>query len=679
MAEKTSNAYSTPVSLEQLSINAVGLELWRSKIDEYRTSQRLERFRASDNVVSLRAKLPELPSVIYDMIVKYVTRLGESITDWLEELIRTVCRVDGNYYRGCVLEYFDDFVCDYDGTIDFVKTAERMMHYDSLDNVLKFILACRCFLEDHVRRIWPSVREKMHLSTIDFNMNPQLYYWICHLSNQLNKVPSDMHYTVDENMLEKCVEMCHSRLAVNYFWNRVPYEDQMGMANYLLRQNIEGFVSCILPKLDNQRLEKIVNEKGEYLMETLPLDKWHIVQLALNYIWKFVPFEMQVQMANDVFRRNRKCFASCILPKLNDRQVEKFFNEKSSELMGDLMNDFSRDETRILQTWTCIIKTMNGSTFSNLVVNMLRTEAGYFSQMDHQKLEKWSKRCCELWNRAPHHLNRSAIIDISSDLELTLCRQNDRLNTRATSCEFLLSILSDFTLEERQSFWRNCWKNLMLNKNACDLQRIMESCFEHEEDMINFKENVIAESENLQLRCDLLMSCSNFDECDALVNFSCPRSAETVKRLKQRYLQSSFLDDCSGFYYSHVVHCKKLDKFINTAYDSVDLANEFKHQLVSCPDNLRVLMTCVRMPQVSYRAFRKFIETFVSNEQILQQVKSFIIDHLKEAAISRSVTIEDANSKPFFDQFLLWCLGSNELVMELQQTYIKPCLEDINL
>ncbi|XP_065224015.1 uncharacterized protein LOC135848141 [Planococcus citri] len=681
MAEKTSNAYdifhSTPVSLQQLSVIAVGLELWRSEINEYRKRQTLERFRASDNIASLRTKLPKLPSVIYDVIVKFVTRLGNSIVDWLREHSRTVFHFDIRY-RSSVLENFDDLVCNYDGTIDFVKTAERMMHHDSFDDVLKFIVACRYFLEDHVRRIWPSVWQKMDLRNISFYRNPLLYYWICYWSNQLNEIPTGRYYTVDEKMLEQCVIMSHNRLAVNYFWNRVPYEDQMGMADYLLRQNIEGFVSCILPKMDNKRMEKFVNEKGESLMRALlenrSRDKKHVFQLAMSYFWNFVPYEMQVKLAKDVFRRNRGCFARYILPWLNDQQLEKFANENGIELMEDLLKDFSHDESLIFQTWSCIKNTLNdtSSTFSNFVRNMLRTEAGY---MYHQRVEKWSKWCCEIWNSAPHHLKRSAIIDISSDLELIICRKDDRLTTHVTSCQFLLSILSDFTLQERQSFWRNCWKNLMLNKNACDLQRIMEACFEHENDMIEFKENVIAESENLQLRCVSSLSGADFDELDALINFGCPRSADTAKRLEQRCLQSSFLDDSSRFYYPHIVHCKEFNTFVNKAYGSVDLANDFKHQLISSPDNLRTLMAYVRMPHVSYEEFRKFIETFVSNEQILQQMKSFIIDHLKKAAIRRSVTIKEANSKPFFKHFLLWCLGSNELVMEFQQTYVTPCLE----
>ncbi|XP_065223474.1 uncharacterized protein LOC135847730 isoform X5 [Planococcus citri] len=612
--EKASNEYGIimhpiPVSLKELSVIAVGLELWRSEINEYRKSQTSKRFHVPDKITSLRTKLPKLPSVIYDVIDEYVSRLGNSIALWHVDQIRTAAR-SGNYkyYQSSVFEHFDDYVGDYsyNGTVDFVKTAERMMHYDSFDDVWKFVVACRYFLEDHVRRIWPSVKEKMDLRSIDFCKNPLLYFWFCHLSNQLNKIPIEPYDTVDEKMLKECIHMSGNSLAINYFWNGVPYEDKM-------------------------------------------------------------------RIAMDLFRRNTECFVRCILPNLNNQQLEKLVNEKGTALIQALLEDRFRDETFIFRTLMCIKNLMNGSTFSNLVLNMLRIEAGYLSLNGHKKIENWLHVGCIIWNSAPHNLKRSAIIDISSDLEAIICRDDDIIRT--TSSEFLLSIIPYFTSEEKQSFWLSCWMNLILNKNARDLQRIMKICLEHEDDIIKFKKNFIVESKNLQLRCVSLLSCANFDELDALVNFSCPRSAETARHLKQRLLQLCFIGESSDFRYAHVVHCEEFDSFIIEAYASIDLANDFKHQLVSSPNNLSVMSSCVGIPPVSYKALRKFIETFVSSEQILQQIKSFIVDRLKKDAVRRSSTIIDAYSKHFFDQFLLWCLGSNEHVIEFEQSYITPCMD----
>ncbi|XP_065223473.1 uncharacterized protein LOC135847730 isoform X4 [Planococcus citri] len=607
MAEKPSNLYDifhpTPVSLKELSVIVVGRELWRCEIDRYRKDQALEKFRDillfNKTIKSLKTKLPELPSVIYDVIVECVTRLGNSISDWLEQLIKTLSRVD------CVLKYFDDFVCDYNGTVDFVKTAERMMHCDRFDDVLKFHIACRYFLEDHVRRLWPSVKEKLNVKNINFHSKPLMFYWICYLSNQLNMIPLGRHGTVDEAVFEICIRESPNPLAINYFWNRVPYEKRMQMADYAVLVDIESFVRSFLLKLDDQQLEKLVNEKGSNFM-----------QAVLNG-----PFSH-----------------------------ERF----------------------IFQTWIYVKNIMNGSTFSRFLVNILITnhKVGLHDRSEDEKFENRLHQCCLIWNDAPHDLKRSAITKISSDLEITICRE---AVIRAISTEFLLSIISHFTSETKQCFWSNCWQNLMLNKNARDLQRIMEICFEHEDDIVKFKENVMAESGSLQRRCISLFSRANFDELDALAYFHHPRSAEAAKHLKQRILQSSFIAESSGFHYTLVDHCEEFDTFIDKAYDSVDLANDFKHQLVSSPNNLVAMLNCVDNPEFSFEALRKFIETFVSTEQILQPIKSFIIDRLKDDAVARDyVTMRAAFRPSHFDQFLLWCLGSNEQVVEFWQTYIIP-------
>ncbi|XP_065223478.1 uncharacterized protein LOC135847730 isoform X9 [Planococcus citri] len=496
MAEETSNVYDilhpTPLSLQELSVIAVGLKLWRSEINEYRKSRTTESFIDSlySNITPIISKLPKLPPLIYEMIVECVTKLGRSIRSWLLVYSSPVFYYFIKRDRSCVLEYFDDFVIDYDGTIDPVKTAERMMHCDSFDDCLKFTIACTYFLEDHVRRIWPSVRQKMDLRRIHFDRNPMMNYWIRLLRNQLNKIPIDPCDTVAENMLLVCIYMPGNSLAINYFWNGVPYEDEMRIAILVFQRNTECFVKSILPKLDDQQVEKFINEKGQ-----------------------------------------------------------------SEYLMRALLEEHSHDERFIFQTLMYVKNAMNGSTFSNLVVIILRIEAGFFSRivhdLDHQKIENWLHVGCIIWDSAPHHLKRSAITDISSDLELMICREDDKppsiTRTTSTSSEFLLSILSDFTLEESRSFWRNCWKNLMINKSARDLQRIMEICLKHEDDIIKFKENVIAESESLQRRCGWLLLCGNYDELDALVNFSYPHSAESAKHLKRRLLQSNFIGENSGF------------------------------------------------------------------------------------------------------------------------------------
>ncbi|XP_065223493.1 uncharacterized protein LOC135847736 isoform X3 [Planococcus citri] len=284
MAQVTSKLFDifhpTPVSLKQLSAIAVSLEIWRRKVNEYRINGKLEKF----SPWSLRKRntwikdmLPDLPSTIYKTIEEVFSRFGQSFGFWQNNHCSTKFCYK-NSYENDVLEYFDDFVCDYDGSIHYARTAERMMHCEGFSSEMKFIVACMYFFEDEIRQIWPSVSANMNLYFFDFDECPQLYYWICRLTNKLDEIPTQGSETVDERMFAEC--MPYITPSVEYFWNRVHPEKRMQIAiGYL---DGYDFVRFVLPKLDDEQLDKYINDGyGDDLCTmflNLRCDEWIVLR-----------------------------------------------------------------------------------------------------------------------------------------------------------------------------------------------------------------------------------------------------------------------------------------------------------------------------------------------------------------------------------------------------------------
>ncbi|XP_065223992.1 uncharacterized protein LOC135848128 isoform X2 [Planococcus citri] len=276
MAEITSDhvydaAQSTLVTLKELSAIAVALKIWRCEINKYRTNDELENFNPDKLQVSLKAQNPDLPTVIDTMIRKYVSELGLSIDTWLKEHHKRVLPFHYGH-RNYILEDFDDFVCDCDGAIDYASTAECMLRSDRLGKTKKFKIACAYFLEDYVRRVWPSVCKKISLHCINFGECPELYYWICCLRNELYKIPilAMENYVIDGEMLLIC--MPYNRSSVEYFWNRIPYQNQVRKALRLHKREIVTFIKFILPKFDDHQLDDFVNNEDCDLMHALLKD-----------------------------------------------------------------------------------------------------------------------------------------------------------------------------------------------------------------------------------------------------------------------------------------------------------------------------------------------------------------------------------------------------------------------
>ncbi|XP_065224183.1 uncharacterized protein LOC135848253 isoform X18 [Planococcus citri] len=292
MAEITPRVYDivhpSPRSLKELSAIAISLELWR--VEEYRKHHvilvlpKIRKYYVCGPPISLKYYFPDLPTEIYKTIYEYFMKLGYSIDEWLKNHYKKgFCfhyrRDDG------VLKDFGDFVGYCNGTVHYVRTAKRMMLCDKLSEAVKFTIACIYFFEDDIRRMWPSVCKMKFISEIAFSNCPQLYYWICCLTNQLNKLPSRENGSVDEIMFDQ--NMTCNGPSVKYFWNRLPYENRMRKAIDLYTRDKESFVRFILRELNDQELDEFVNEKGYDLMSGLLVSSSKTGELVLP-TWMYI-------------------------------------------------------------------------------------------------------------------------------------------------------------------------------------------------------------------------------------------------------------------------------------------------------------------------------------------------------------------------------------------------------
>ncbi|XP_065223321.1 uncharacterized protein LOC135847618 isoform X3 [Planococcus citri] len=283
-------AQPTPVSLKDLSAIAISLEIWRNEIRKHRTNDTLGRFDPLTLNISSKTVLPDLPSVIYDVVDEYISRFGPSMDDWLSVHFNSIFdRFDRHDdYANSVLEDFDDFVADYSGTIHYVRTAKRMMVCDRFSEDEKFAIACMYFFEDDITRIWPSVCESESFDfdrstdLSDFEECSQLYYWTCRLNDDLDEIPID----------EFEYHMVENRSSLEYFWDRVPHlENRMRKAIDTYNHDIKLFVTFVLSKLNDQQLDEFVSRNGCDLILNL-LDHDLCNYWFLEPTWNFIKNKM---------------------------------------------------------------------------------------------------------------------------------------------------------------------------------------------------------------------------------------------------------------------------------------------------------------------------------------------------------------------------------------------------
>ncbi|XP_065223500.1 uncharacterized protein LOC135847739 isoform X4 [Planococcus citri] len=359
--------HPTPVSLKELSAMEVILKIWRREVNEYRTSRKLrnfENYKPRIEITRIKTILPDLHCTIYKTIEKLLTSFVDSFVSWLREHLT---RIFDNYYApaNCILKYFDDFVLDYDGSIHYTKTAERMIRCVGFDADIKFKIACLYFFEDDIRRIWPSVSRQLR-DFASFRKFPQLYYWIYHLRKEAGQLPiSTIDWfnntrTVDEKMFN--MHMPRNRPLLEYFWNRIPVEKQIERARHVNVDQLD-FVRFFLPKLTDRQLDELVN------------------------------------------------------------------SEHHSGGFYTLFRRFHRKQDIVLRIWSYIRSKniMDKSTFTRLVVDFILDYGRRRGERDEFDYKSWDYLCSKIWNDSPLDFKQSAISFISSDIgwleHITIRRQ----------------------------------------------------------------------------------------------------------------------------------------------------------------------------------------------------------------------------------------------------------------
>ncbi|XP_065223315.1 uncharacterized protein LOC135847616 isoform X9 [Planococcus citri] len=302
-------AQPTPLSLKELSAISVSLGIWRNEIHKCRINHTIENFNPLTLKISSKTLLPDLPLVLYDVIDEYVSRFGPSAATWLYNHYKRIFQ-SYHCHENSVLEVFDDFIADYYGTIDYVRTAKRMIACDRFSEVEKFAVACTYFFEDDINRIWPSVCESFDLNSTDFGKCPQLFYWICRLRNEMDKIPTKRNTSVDEVMFDH--HMVENRPSLEYFWGHMSLGNRMRKATDTYRRDKKLLVTFVLPKLNDQQLDEFLNTKGCKLILNLLNDR-------LRNRWFFQPTWKLIKS-----KVNESTFRTLVVEMLKFEQASAF-------------------------------------------------------------------------------------------------------------------------------------------------------------------------------------------------------------------------------------------------------------------------------------------------------------------------------------------------------------------
>ncbi|XP_065204468.1 uncharacterized protein LOC135834500 isoform X6 [Planococcus citri] len=612
MTETVSNVYDlfypSPAPLKEISCNALVTALWRWEVEN-----RVRDDRMPD--LDIRKNLnPNIPSPIKRIIEECANRFVSFKEKW-SVYHHDKLFFDRNDMTSILLNFYD-FIFDRNGSIDYIRTAKRIMTCDRLSNDEKFKIACMYCFEDDIRRIWPSVSENLDYDKITFDRSPELYYWVCVLRHGRPDPDDDsVDDPVDDCMFRACTSLhliitntqrSQHWSSVEYFWNRIRPESRFQKTNHLSHWERESFVRLMLPKLTNEELERFVLERGSYLIQSL-MTKSQYKFYALP-TWMYIKNKMNENNFTDLIQ-------SLTYAETNSHKAEDTLDENSAELGA---RPSTEDQTDL---------------------------------------------CCEIWRTSPDKLKRSVVGTILTQRYL-FCR-NIITSTGHREIRFLLALLLDASFKERNGFWKNTWRNLIVATRGKDLHRIMKLCFKGENDIAEFKETSMYDHENIKTYCSGLLREGNFEDFDDILIFCCPDTQKRID-LKQRLLLSCLLSEYFTFSSKLLTRAKLLNDFINDAFDDAEVVADFKNNFMSFPAIVYVLQECIYSGyECSSDHLTRFIDTFVSNEEVTYLLKQRILEYVRNMLLDghsiRRISADDLQT------ILVWCLGNEEEVTKFKK------------
>ncbi|XP_065204257.1 uncharacterized protein LOC135834333 [Planococcus citri] len=506
---------------------------------------------------------------------------------------------------------FDGIVCDFNGNVNCDRVAKQAMFCEEISDVQKFKIACRYCLEDHIIQIWPSVSKHFDLSEIVFRNDPLLYYWICRLRNQLHRVSLESGYaTIDGNELE-CLNF-YNWPPVEYFWNRLKVGNRIPSAAYLLRYNGHVFCRYILARLSEEELKTLMTlttESGNNFMCTL-LN----TSCDPHYSW-----------------RNMQCL--CILA------AWEYIKHKVSPA------DFTRAVREIIKTQ---VKGVGGGMWTDQ--NFSYT----------------------FWNTSAHHLKQIAVQDVLLDQSLLMRSNVEYFRSIDRENWLIWCVLKDAPFEARSTFWYKNWRLILPGTRTEDLQRFITLCCQNETEMLLFRKNYLSKYENIGQICLQYMKTYEFEKLNEYWNFcyfEIEKQIVFASQLKLLTDYINFLHNTDGVDFGRTIdlieNIDSLSTFIENACNDVDLAADFKNQILLAPRTMILLARYVATNKI--KEAMQFVDSFAKSEQATITFKHHFTPYLVNV-LSTGDQLYFKFDTDSFASFMRWCLGSDEKISEFKRT-----------
>ncbi|XP_065199946.1 uncharacterized protein LOC135831415 isoform X3 [Planococcus citri] len=225
-----------------------------------------------------------------------------------------------------------------------------------------------------------------------------------------------------------------------------------------------------------------------------------------------------------------------------------------------------------------------------------------------------------IWRTFPEYVQSRLIVYLSNYHTQKIYK----LKNLPRDLRFFAELVMNFDAEERKKIWQQNYPQLIVGASPSNLEHLMRSCFDNEEEIIEFKRQYFVECGNADQYCLDLIAETFFVELDQFLNFCSPDELDAekfTKRVLHKYLASHSL--AKGYeVVFHILHSKA--KYIICRVIKMD---EFQYLFRMQTEHLKEF--CYKfMNRSAFKQLIKFLNFFLPPEKNVECFMQEIIKSL---------------------------------------------------
>ncbi|GFU52703.1 uncharacterized protein NPIL_453791 [Nephila pilipes] len=310
-------------SLESLALTKIAIHVYSDpdiKISQCRKRGSLEFLPQDDWEPFMQKKFSSLnlPLILEKKLNALMKPLSDEICQWKVEHFPIL-----NY---CVLEQSIEYVWNYYGTIDRIKTAESYIQCESNIIFLRFKMASVYWLEEEAKQLWEKMNENSRRRLSAFRVSRESYRWEYAVKDRITFLKSGALHWRNHPFSRPLLWYCQDNVILQgNLLQQISPQDRLNVFKTKMESHIpaQTNVFCLL-KMSAEHLEDVM--KKEPLNVFLGLCNW--------------PLHRQFQKMTDrIFSLlTEKEFRQLVLVVICDKIAWDWMDWDYVELLNELWN-----------------------------------------------------------------------------------------------------------------------------------------------------------------------------------------------------------------------------------------------------------------------------------------------------------------------------------------------------